>query len=173
MKITTTLLVLCIATTAFSQREKTKKPGVSFKISTEAVAQPSEKLNNVLDYFEDQDRLTRVLNAPCNDCDTTVDQLEKQFILNSLKEIKQHFASKISIDEHDFLRIEGHQGKVYKTKEEVINAYQEHLAIEIKELLIKIQINEKEIEKHRLAPIPPPAILEDRMKAKKTINKNE
>ncbi len=169
MKITTTLLVLCIATTAFSQREKTKKPGVSFKISTEAVPRPSEKLNNVLDYFEDQDRLTRVLNAPCNDCDTTVDQLEKQFLVNSLKEIKQHFASKISVDEHDFLRIEGHQGKVYKTKEEVINAYQEYLAIEIKELQIKINVNEKEIEKHRLAPIPPPAVLEERTRVN---NKN-
>ncbi|AEE19975.1 hypothetical protein [Dokdonia sp. 4H-3-7-5] len=169
MKITTTFLVLCIATTAFSQREKTKNPGVSFKISTEAVAQPSEKLNNVLDYFENQYCSTRVLNAPCNDCDTTVDQLERQFILNSLKEIKQHFASKISIDEHDFLRIEGHQGKVYKTKEEVINAYQEHLAIEIKELQIKINVNEKEIEKHRLAPIPSPAVLEERTRVN---NKN-
>ncbi|TVZ23807.1 hypothetical protein JM84_2761 [Dokdonia sp. Hel_I_63] len=169
MKITTTLLVLCIATTAFSQREKTKKPGVSFKISTEAVAQPSEKLNNILDYFEDEDLLTRVLNAPCNDCDTTVDQLEKQFLVSSLKEIKQHFASKISIDEHDFLRIEGHQGKVYKTKEEVINAYQEHLAIEIKELQIRINMNEKEIEKHRLAPIPPPAVLEETIRVN---NKN-
>ncbi|WP_396597125.1 hypothetical protein [Dokdonia sp. R86516] len=169
MKITTTLLVLSIATTAFSQREKTKKPGVSFKISTEAVPRPSEKLNNVLDYFEDQDRLTRVLNAPCNDCDTTIDQLERQFLINSLKEIKQHFASKISIDEHDFLRIEGHQGKVYKTKEEVINAYQEYLAIEIKELQIKINVNEMEIKERRLAPIPPPAILEERVRVN---NKN-
>ncbi|WP_035336146.1 hypothetical protein [Dokdonia sp. PRO95] len=169
MKITTTLLVLCIATTAFSQREKTKKPGVSFKISTEAVPRPSEKLNNVLDYFEDQDRLTRVLDAPCNDCDTTIDQLERQFLINSLKEIKQHFASKISVDEHDFLRIEGHQGKVYKTKEEVINAYQEYLAIKIKELQIKINVNEKEIKESRLAPIPPPAILEERVRVN---NKN-
>ena len=166
------LALLLVATLAFSQNQnaqKTATPGVRMAVSEVPENKPSKKLGDLIDYFDDQDRLSRARLKDCEGCGKT-EELAIEYASLKARAIQQDFAKKVSVDEYDFFRIEGHQGKVYKTKEEVVEVYQEYLAIEIKELHIKIQVNEKEIQSLRNVPIPPPAILEERIYHKEVID---
>ncbi|MCH3885094.1 hypothetical protein [Tenacibaculum aquimarinum] len=125
----------------------------------------------------DRERFDKPIPNPHNfELIDIVNQSEKKLNTADLKKFVKQF-------EYDFYRIEGHIGKEYKTKEDVFKGYIKHLktykspGVYVEEITKfppvkkKVSNPKAKINKVKNVPIPPPAVLEERIKKPKSPKK--
>ena len=124
------LVFILISTLVFSQK-KENIDGIEI-----VKHKNTTTLKGVGDRFNGHSFISTIRNNKNNPLINQIDKLELEYLNLKAKQIRNSF-------KNEFYRIEGHQGKTSKSKDDVFEAYINYLAIEIKELHIKISVEEK------------------------------